>query len=144
MFAVGVATTRGRTTRDSAGPGSIMGAAETRLMHEMASKARKGWAYMEHEISDMVRSTSRSLTRRKTAAAATTADDAAAAHVVPAKLCIHRLMLMLQLRVLLLTRLRSEKRSETAQSILSTSALRSTWSCSQWSVSARGTGARVD
>ena len=48
---------RGRTELSKPGPGTVMGAAETQLMHTLATAAKKGWAYMEEEIDDLVRNT---------------------------------------------------------------------------------------
>lgn len=49
---------RGRTELSKPGPGTVMGAGETQLMHTLATAAKKGWAYMEvEEIDDLVRNT---------------------------------------------------------------------------------------
>ena len=36
---------RGRTELSKPGPGTVVGAAETQLMHTLATAAKKGWAY---------------------------------------------------------------------------------------------------
>ena len=48
---------RGRTELSKPGPGTVMGGGETQLMHTLATAAKKGWAYMEAEIDDLVRNT---------------------------------------------------------------------------------------
>ena len=42
---------RGRTEL-SVGPGTLMGAGETQLMHTLTTAAKKGWAYMEDDEED--------------------------------------------------------------------------------------------
>jgi hypothetical protein len=48
---------RGRTSLSKAGPQTVLGAAETALMLEMANMAQKNMPYEEEEIADMVRDT---------------------------------------------------------------------------------------
>ena len=38
--------------RSWVGPGTVMGAGETQLMHTLTTAAKKGWAYMEDDDED--------------------------------------------------------------------------------------------
>ena len=48
---------RGRTELSKPGPGTVLGAAETALMLEIANMAAKNMPYEEEELADMLRET---------------------------------------------------------------------------------------
>ena len=43
---------RARLHGAEVGPGTVMGAGETQLMHTLTTAAKKGWAYMEDDEED--------------------------------------------------------------------------------------------